>query len=180
MLMKKKKEREAKIPDAGMSDIVFLLLLFFLVSTTIDVDTGIGLTLPEYQPDSDVEFVPISKDRMAALLINENGDVLLNGKVIAIPQIKETLKERIVSKIDLPKAKKLVVSVKTDRRTNYNLYIQALDQVKGAYFETRDEYSKSLYGVELGELDKTMPEQADDIRKNKIPMIISIAEPEKV
>ncbi|MBU1098774.1 MAG: biopolymer transporter ExbD [Bacteroidetes bacterium] len=175
-LMKKKKERETKIPDAGMSDIVFLLLLFFLVSTTIDVDTGIGLTLPEYQENIE-NTVPLSADRLAALLVNENGDVLLNKKVIAIPQIKETLKLRIREKIDLPKNKKLVVSVKTDRKTNYNLYIQALDQVKGAYFETREEYAMSTYGAELNDLDADVQ---DDIRKNKIPMIISIAEPEKI
>lgn len=175
-LMKKKKDREANIPDAGMSDIVFLLLLFFLVSTTIDVDTGIGLTLPEPVNAEDT-FIPISKDRMAALLVNENGDVLLNKKVIAIPQIKETLKQRIREKIDLPKKSKLVVSVKTDRRTNYNLYIQALDQVKGAYFETRDEYALATYGAELRDLTQDVQ---DDIKKNKIPMIISIAEPEKI
>ena len=73
--MKKKKDRDAEIPSAGMSDIVFLLLLFFLVSTTIDVDTGIGLTLPEYVPIEEQVFVPLSKDRLAALNINENGDV---------------------------------------------------------------------------------------------------------
>ena len=100
--IKKKKEIEAKIPDAGMSDIVFLLLLFFLVSTTIDVDTGLGLYLPEYIPPEEQEFVPLSKDRLAALNINENGDVLLDGDIIAIPQISETLKPRIVSKINLP------------------------------------------------------------------------------
>ena len=59
--IKKKKEIEAKIPDAGMSDIVFLLLLFFLVSTTIDVDTGIGRKLPP-PPDPSVK-PPDVKDR---------------------------------------------------------------------------------------------------------------------
>ncbi len=172
--LRKKKVKGAEIPTGSMADIAFLLLLFFLVATTIDVDTGIGLTLPEYQEEQDL--VPLSKDRMAALLINENGDVLLNGEVIAIPQIKDNLKERITSKIELPKKKKLVVSVKTDRRTNYNLYIMALDQVKGAFYEVRDEYAFSKFGRKFKELTE---EEAKEV-KDKIPIIISIAEPEKI
>jgi len=174
--MKKKKDRDAEIPSAGMSDIVFLLLLFFLVSTTIDVDTGIGLTLPEYVPIEEQEFVPLSKDRLAALNINENGDVLLDGNVIAIPQVRETLIPRIESKIELPKAKKLVISIKTARKTNYNLYIQTLDQIKAAYAEVRTAYSQNNFNKKLYELN-------DDEKKElraKIPIIISIAEPEKI
>jgi len=113
--IKKRKLGGAEIPTSSMADISFLLLLFFLVSTVIDVDTGIGLTLPEYIPEEQQEVAPLSKDRLAAILINENGDVLLNKEIIAIPQIKENLTERIRSKIDQPNNKKLVVSVKTDR-----------------------------------------------------------------
>ena len=160
--IKKKKEIEAKIPDAGMSDIVFLLLLFFLVSTTIDVDTGLGLYLPEYIPPEEQEFVPLSKDRLAALNINENGDVLLDGDIIAIPQISETLKPRIESKINLPSTKKLVISVKTDRRTNYNLYIQALDQIKFAYAEVQETYAQQAYGKKLSDLT---PEESKVVSK---------------
>jgi len=174
--LRKRGVREAEIPSSSMADIAFLLLLFFLVSTNIDVDTGIGLVLPEYVPPEEQEFVPISKDRMAALLINENGEVLLDGNIIAIPQIKDNLKERIASKIDLPSNKKLVVSVKTDRKTVYNLYLQALDQVKGAFFEVREEYAGSKYGRSVDELT---PEELEDVQ-SKIPIIISIAEPERV
>ncbi|MDZ7763300.1 MAG: biopolymer transporter ExbD [Melioribacteraceae bacterium] len=174
--IKKRKLGEAQIPTGSMADIAFLLLLFFLVSTNIDVDTGIGLVLPEYIPPEEREFVEISKERMAALLVNENGDVLLDGSIIAIPQIKENLKERIASKIELPSNKKLVVSVKTDKRTIYNLYIQTLDQVKGAYFEVREEYARAKYGTGMENLT---PEEREDIQE-KIPIIISIAEPEQV
>lgn len=172
--IKKRKIQDADIPSGSMADISFLLLLFFIVSSTIDVDTGIGMTLPEFNPDVDV--APISKERMATLLVNENGQVLLGGKVIAIPQIKANLTERIESKINLPKNKKLIVSIKTDRKTNYNLYIQTLDQVKGAYFEVREIYAKSKYGKKTIDLDE---EQMNDV-KEAIPIIISIAEPEKV
>lgn len=176
--LKKKKLPDAEIPTSSMADISFLLLLFFLVSTVIDVDTGIGLTLPEYTPAEQQELVPISKDRLAAVLINENGDVLLNNEIIAIPQISKTLKPRIESKVDQPANKKLVVSVKTDRKTDYNLYIQALDQIKDAYFQVRSEYALNRLGKRFVDIDERS-EEMKEIRE-KIPITISIAEPEAI
>ncbi len=173
-MLKKKKIAEASIPMSSMADIAFLLLLFFLVATVIDVDTGIGLTLPEFIEDP--ETVEIAKDRMAAVLINENGDVLLDGAPISVFQIKNQLKPRIISKIDLPATRKLIVSVKTDRRTVYNTYIQALDQIKMAYFEVRDETSNAEFGRKYKDLN---PEQQEFIRE-KVPIIISLAEPEAI
>ena len=58
MLAKKKQRREAEIPTSSMADIAFLLLIFFLVTTTIDVDTGIGMTLP---PELDEEIEPLDE-----------------------------------------------------------------------------------------------------------------------
>jgi len=174
--IKKGGVKEAEIPSSSMADIAFLLLLFFLVSTVIDVDTGIGLSLPEYIAPEEQEFVPLSKDRLAALNINENGDVLLDKEIISIPQIKDVLIARIESKINLPMNKKLVVSVKTDRKTSYNLYIQALDQVMGAYANVRENYALANFNKKVVNLTE---DEKKEVR-GKIPKIISIAEPEKV
>ena len=173
-MIKKKKTPEATIPTSSMADIAFLLLIFFLVATVIDVDSGIGMTLPEFVED--IETVEVPKDRMAALLINETSDVLLDGQPISLFQITATLKPRIQSKIDLPKNKKLIVSIKTDRKTVYNSYISALDKVKESFFVVRDEYSNSKYGKKFSDLDD---EQQTEI-KEAVPIIISIAEPEKI
>lgn len=175
-MIKKKKLPEANIPTSSMADIAFLLLIFFLVATVIDVDTGIGLTLPEYIPPEEQKEVKVDPDRMAAVLINENNDVLLDGKIISVFQIKNNLKPRIESKIDLPLGKKLIVSVKTDRKTAYNTYIQALDQIKEAFFEVRDEQSTTRFGNDYNKL----PEDEQQIIKDAVPIIISIAEPEQV
>ena len=172
-MLRKKRSLGASIPSSSMADIAFLLLIFFLVATVIDVDTGIGMTLPEL---SDLEPPPVSKDRMAAVLINENNDVLLDHEPISLFQIKTTLKPRIISKIDLPKKKKLIVSLKTDRRTVYNAYISALDQIKMAFFEVRDEYSNSKFGMKYSDLSDEIKKQV----KDAIPIIISLAEPEAV
>jgi len=173
-MIKKRKIKEAEIPTASQADLAFLLLLFFLISTVIDVDSGIGLSLPE--PVELTQIVPVSKDRMAALIVNDNGDVLLDGTPISIFQIKNQLKPRITSKIELPANKKLIVSVKTDRKTNYNLYIQTLDQVKLSYFELRDEYANSKFGRKYNDLSEEFKNQVQE----KIPIIISLAEPESV
>ena len=175
-MLRKKRSLGASIPSSSMADIAFLLLIFFLVATVIDVDTGIGLTLPEYVPPDEIEEVKVDPDRMAAILINENGDVLLDGKPISLFQIKNTLKPRIISKIELPKKKKLIVSLKTDRKTVYSAYISALDQIKMAFFEVRDEYSNSRFGMKFNDLS----EEGQKEVKNAIPIIISLAEPEAV
>jgi len=172
-MLRKKRSLGASIPSSSMADIAFLLLIFFLVATVIDDDTGIGMTLPEI---TDEPPQPVSKDRMAAVLINENNDVLLDGEPISLFQIKSTIKPRIVSKIELPKKKKLIVSLKTDRKTVYSAYISALDQIKMAFFEVRDEYSNSRFGMKYNDLS----DEARKEVKNAIPIIISLAEPEAV
>ncbi|OGU33941.1 MAG: hypothetical protein A2068_00540 [Ignavibacteria bacterium GWB2_35_6b] len=76
----------------------------------------------------------------------------------------------------MPANKKLVISVKVARKTNYNLYVQTLDQVRLAIFDVREEYSMTTYGSKVENLTE---EQSKDV-KDKIPMIISIAEPEQI
>src|SRR4030065_1216249 len=101
-MIKKKNLPEATIPTSSMADIAFLLLIFFLVATVIDVDSGIGLTLPEIS-----ELPPEPTKRMVTILINEHNEVMLNGELILLDGIKEQLKSKIESKIELPKNKKL-------------------------------------------------------------------------
>ena len=172
--LKKGKSKGAEIPTGSMADIAFLLLLFFLVATVIDVDTGIGISLPEYVEDQIT--AEISPERMASINVNENGDVLLDKKIISIPQIKDALVPRIISKLELPKNKKLIVSIKTDRKTNYNLYIQTLDQVRMAYAEVKNMVAQDMFA---GKYKSLSDEQQKEVRA-KVYEIISIAEPEQV
>jgi biopolymer transport protein ExbD len=175
-MLKKKQIREAEIPTASQADLAFLLLLFFLVSTVIDVDTGLGLTLPEYVPPEEQVTVKVDPERMAAVLVNEQGDVLIDGEVVSLFQIKNLIKPRIMSKVDKPLNKKLIVSLKTDRKTVYNQYIAALDQIKLAFFEARDEVSQSRFGRKF----KDLSQEQQEVIKDAVPIIISLAEPEQV
>ncbi|MBU0518001.1 biopolymer transporter ExbD [bacterium] len=129
MLKNKKKKRDSEIFTSSMADIAFLLLIFFLVTTTIDMDKGINLTLPEKGGAE----VKIKKGNIAALLVNESGQVLLDDQLIPLEEVARLIKEKIQEKgFDNDGKPKLVVSIKTARETDYDIYIQVLDQVKVA------------------------------------------------
>lgn len=121
MMLEKRKGREAVIPTASMADIAFLLLTFFLVTTSLDLDKGLGLTLP---PRGQAK--PIPKRNIASLLINASGEVLLDEQEIQVQQIRDVIKQRLAAN------DKLIVSIKTDRNTRYQVFVAVLDQVQMA------------------------------------------------
>ncbi len=167
-MLKRRKRTEAEIPSASMADIAFELLIFFLVATTFDVDTGIGLVLP---PAAEItEQVKVKQSDIAKLLVNAAGEVLLDGELITVAQIRETIKNKIKQN------PKLIVSIKTDRETNYSKYIEVLDELKLAYNDLREEYSLRTFGKSYRDLTK---DQQEEVKKT-IPIRISIAEPEEV
>lgn len=121
MLVEKKKSRVTEIPMASLADIAFLLLIFFLVTTTIDVDRGIGLTLPAKGEETEVR----SKN-IANLLINAQGEVFFDNEIIPLNEIHTQVE------LKLQQNPKLIVSLKTDRETKYDIFVQALDELKVA------------------------------------------------
>ncbi len=119
MLVEKKKKRHNDIPMASLADIAFLLLIFFLVTTTIDVDRGIGLTLPAKGEETEVRTKNI-----ANLLINAQGEVLLDNEPVPLSDVNKVIA------LKLQENPLLIVSVKTDRLTKYDVYVQVLDELK--------------------------------------------------
>ncbi len=123
MALRKNKERgEPEIPAASLPDIVFLLLIFFLVTTTIDVDKGLDLVLP---PPGDVE-IQLAKKNISNLLINDVGQILIDEQVVEVEEVDNIIRNKLMEN------DKLVVSVKTARKTKYEIYIKVLDQLKRA------------------------------------------------
>jgi biopolymer transport protein ExbD len=104
-----------------MADIAFLLLIFFLVTTTMDMDKGLDLVLP---PVGETKEIP--KKNIANLLIDAKGNVLLNKKPIKINDVNKEVR-RMIAEND-----KLIISVKTHPSTKYQAYIDVLDQLKMA------------------------------------------------
>lgn len=128
MLVEKKKKRSFNIPTSSMADIAFLLLIFFLVTTTMDVDKGIPMVLPERGGE-----VKINPKNIAKILVNASGDVLFDNNIVSDIELKELLSTRIKERgVDSENKPKLIVSIKTDRETEYDRYITILDVVKEA------------------------------------------------
>lgn len=179
MLLKKKKRDAAEIPSASLADIAFLLLIFFLVTTTIDVDTGIGLVLPP-KPDENIKPPPVKERNLLKILVNAQGLVLVNDSPSGVAEVKQKVVD-FVDNINRTQDENLsedpnkaVVSLKTDRATPYSLYIAMLDEVRGAYIELWDALSMRQYGVRYAALDN---DQKASIRQ-VYPQNISEAEPD--
>jgi biopolymer transport protein ExbD len=122
MAIRKRKDRgEIEIPSASLPDIVFQLLIFFLVTTTIDVDKGLDLVLPPIG-----ENIEISQKNITNLLINDAGQILIDEEIIPVEEVDNVIRDKLLEN------DKLIVSVKTARLTKYEIYIKVIDQLKRA------------------------------------------------
>jgi len=181
-LLRKRKRGEAEIPTASMADIAFLLLIFFLVTTTIDVDTGIGMVLPP-KLEEDVEPPPIRERNVLKILVNESGMVLLEDMPSSVSLIREEVKKHVLNNgVDINYSEspgRALVSIKTARQTPYNAYIDVLDEVWMAYFEMWDSEARRL-GYANYEAYAAAVEQsgAENEIRERIKAQISIAEPD--
>lgn len=119
--MKKRRFKGGEIPTSSMADIAFLLLIFFLVTTTIDTDKGLGIILPAEGTE-----VEVKKDNILNCLINSQGKVLLGGDPIRIKDISKEVRRRIAAN------DKLIISVKAHEKAKYSDYISVIDQLKMA------------------------------------------------
>lgn len=118
----KKKKPEVEIPTSSLADIVFLLLIFFLVTTSMNPDKGLGLTLP---PQG--EKVEINKKNILPIYVNKKGSILIREDVLPLEQVKARVEKEIKQN------DKLVVSLNTDPDATYDMMIKVLDQLKLAH-----------------------------------------------
>ncbi len=130
--------KEAEIPTGSLGDIVFLLLIFFLVTTSMNPDKGLGLTLPPAG-----EEVKLSKDRVLSVYVNAEGKILVGENVIPLDQLKDVVEKR------LRQNPQLVVSLVTDVKAQYQDMIHALDQIKLAFEELKKENPKFKERISL-------------------------------
>lgn len=180
-MFKKNKQREdPEIGGAGMADIAFLLLIFFLLVTTIDIDTGIGLQLPP-APEEDQEPPPIKERNLLNILVNSQGMVLMDEEPTPVSEVKRKVMNFIDNNGRDPELSespdKAIVSIKTDRETPYRTYIDMLDEVMGAYRDLRNQAAQSQFGRNYDQLDDNS--EAAQTVKDLYPKKISIAEPDR-
>ncbi len=120
-MIKKKRRDLQEINSSSMADIAFLLLVFFLVTTTISMDKGISLVLP-----SEGNEMEVNKNNIVNILVNESGKVLLDDKATKLKDIKNIAERKITQNSNI------IFSVQTHPRTKYQVYIKVLDQLKSA------------------------------------------------
>ena len=169
-----------QINAGSMADIAFLLLIFFLVTTTMDQDTGIARKLPP-MPEEEQEKPPeIKAKNIYVVLINSNNQLLVEGEWTEISQLKDGAKKFINNNGIDPKSsdnpQKAIISLQNDRRTNYMTYIRVQNELAAAYNELRNEAALDQFGEQYTNLNKS---QKKEIRK-MYPQKISEAEPKNI
>ena len=179
-----------EINSSSMADIAFLLLIFFLVTTTMDVDTGIYKKLPPIPDENQVDDnVKVKKRNVLSILVNRNNELLVNGEVLSISNLREKTKEFFLNPANnenLPEkglknvpyfgdvmVSKGLISLQNDRGTRYETYIRVQDELAAASRELKDEKAVQKWGKKYTELNA---DQQEAVRKY-IPVQISEAEP---
>lgn len=185
------KKELPEINASSMADIAFLLLIFFLVTVTMDVDTGITRKLPP--PVEDNTEVNFNQRNIFEVLVNSANMLLVEGKEGNLATLKDetknfflnpkndpTLPEKKLESVDLigdVYVSKGVVSLKNDRGTSYEMYIKVQNELTRAFQEMRDELSVEKFGTKYDNL--TDPAKQEAVQAI-IPIAISEAEPEDI
>lgn len=185
--MARKKDRGgAEVNSGSMADIAFLLLVFFLVTTTIPNEKGLMMQLPA-KPDPNIPPPVVEQhDRnIFKISINSADKLLVEDEPLNdVRKLKDMTKEFVMNNGRDPKLsvnpQKAIVSLKGNRGSSYEMYIQVLDQLQGAYYEIWGK-RVGLTGEQFRNLDRSKPDQLELYERGKegINMQISIAQPSK-
>lgn len=185
--MAKKAREKVEVNSSSMADIAFLLLIFFLVTTTIATDKGILFMLPPKpdpnEPPPDIKF---NQRNIFKILVNSQDKMLVEDVPMNnISSLKEDVKKFVLNNGKDPNSsdspEKAIVSLKTDRGTSYEKFVQVLDILELSYNEMYGE-RVGLTGEQFRNLDMKNPKDKalyDRARKD-FPKNISIAEPNKI
>ncbi|MGB0429408.1 MAG: ExbD/TolR family protein [Bacteroidia bacterium] len=168
------KRFKPEISSGSMADIAFLLLIFFLVATTIEQDKGLLRKLPSVQEPKEFK---IQKRNIIYILLNSNNRLMLNDVATPITDLHSQVQILLLNKSKsnlLPVSpRKAVISIKTDKGTNYNTYVQVQNQIAKAYRQMRNQKSMQLYGKSFDQLNSNIKIK---FIKNAVPMNISEVE----
>ena len=188
-------KREVQEINAGsMADIAFLLLIFFLVTTTMDSDTGLMRMLPPIQDQTVIpEDQQIKQRNILEVLVNKDNLLLVEGEIISFNQLRQITKDFIANvdeADDMPEMidkeippfgivrvpKNAVISLQNDIGTSYGIYIAVQNELLAARDELRDQLAFSTWGMAYDNLSEERQTAVDDYYK--VP--ISEAEPKKI
>ena len=168
--MGRKKRETPTVNASSMADIAFLLLTFFLAATSISQDKGIATTLPPMKNDEVKIEKKIEDKNLFKILINAQNQLLVEDMPTSLETLKERTKRFIMQEAD--NVNEAVVSIKSDRGTSYETYIEVYDQLNAAYKELWEEEALNTFNKSFGRLSE---EEQVEI-KTRIPFKISEAE----
>lgn len=180
------------INASSMADISFLLLIFFLITTSMDVSQGLARRLPPPpDPNQKVEDTDVNKRNLLVVKINSANQLMVQGQETSIKQLRDKAKEFILNADDnayLPKlteedfgapfgviryTKDHVISVQNDVDTQYQAYLDVQNELVAAYNELREECAKKYFHMAYADLDEDNQKRIQKI----FPQKISEAEP---
>lgn len=185
-----------EINAGSMADIAFLLLIFFLVTTTMETQTGIFRKLPPLEELQDEKPPKIEKRNLLQVLVNKYDQIRINGEEVKIKDITRVTKEFILNRennenkpekkmIDIKgfgeaEVSKGIVSLMNDRGTTYEVYIAVQDALATAFEDMRNDKAREVYKKSYEQLIEDKQDDKVDVIKRMIPMAISEAEPKNI
>ena len=146
-----------QLNTTSTADISFMLLIFFLVTTSMDVDKGLLRQLPSPEPQHQQQTSMVDKSTLMSLHVTGDGKLLMNGAEIS----PSKLQQEVLNFVHRLGAKHLI-AIESDRDACYDLYFQMQNQLMLAYGTWRDEYAKQHYGKRFATLSKA---EKDKVRK---------------
>lgn len=172
------KRLKTEVNSGSMADIAFLLLIFFLVATTIDQDKGLRRKLPAIQENT-YEYITHANN-VFKLFLNANNELLVNDKRLPISDLQENLRGFIDNNGRKPewsdRPELAVISLKPSVGTSYDFYIKVQDEIAAAYHFLRDQSAQRIYNKSFNELER---ESEIKSIKAMYPMNISESNPDE-
>ena len=167
MFRRRRFEQIPELNTSSTADISFMLLIFFLVTSSMDTDKGLLRQLPpplqEQQPPQDIR-----KDHVLQVTLDASDQLAVNGTLLTTQQLKEQIMEFIAAdRTDH------VISIRTDRATTYEAYFRMQNAIVAAYNQLREKYTRERYGKGYDEL---VEEQRDEVNQY-YPQRISESKP---
>lgn len=164
MLIRRKQRETPGLNTTSTADISFMLLIFFLVTTSMDVDKGLLRQLPSPEPQKkEQQQSVVDKANLMALRLTAGDTLLVNDKPMKVSLLKEET-IRFVHRL----GKKHLISIESDRDADYNLYFQMQNQLMEAYSQLRNETAQKKYHRNYALLNNDQKEQVRNICPQRI------------
>ncbi len=161
-----------EINAGSMADIAFLLLIFFLVTTTMESNYGIRRKLPPITPPDNTDQPVIKKRNVLEININGRDQMLIEGNLAKDSEVKDITEKFITNNGKDPKSsdnpQKAVIQIKHTRETTYKKYISVYNELLAAYNELRDKYAKKKFGKAFDDLNEKQQKEVKDYYPQKI------------